>query len=154
MIPSFVVTESLPRLPSGKVDRAMLAVSPVKTDDIGVAEIPGSTSPITETEKLLAEIWRDVLDLDYVNLNDNFFEIGGDSLLSIRIVSRATKAGLRFQPELFNQPTIREQAQLIDMAAAEADDTVDPDEILEAEVSDDEKAKVLAQLKYLDQLDS
>jgi hypothetical protein len=132
----------------------MLVVSPVATDEGGVAVTPVSTSPVTETEKLLAEIWGDVLDLDYVNLDDNFFEVGGDSLLSIRIVSRAMKAGLRFQPEFFNQPTIREQALLIDMAAAEADDSVDPAENSEAELSDDDRAKVLAQLRYLDQLDS
>lgn len=53
-------------------------------------------------------IWRDVPKVDEVGIDDDFFEIGGDSLLSIRVIARAGREGLRVLPErFFEQPTVR-----------------------------------------------
>jgi acyl carrier protein len=86
MIPSaFVVLETLPLSPNGKLDRQALPqpVAPhARTDYV---------PPGTDTERTLTEIWADVLDLDQIGIHDNFFELGGDSIRSLLIVSK-TKA--------------------------------------------------------------
>src|SRR5205823_7451987 len=65
----------------------------------------------TPVEKELARIWADVLGLERVGITDNFFESGGDSILSIQIVSRARDAGLSLTPKhLFQHQTISELA--------------------------------------------
>jgi acyl transferase domain-containing protein len=67
--------------------------------------------PATATEALLAEIWQAVLGLDRVGTRDNFFDLGGDSVIGIQIVARATARGLAFSPEqLFEHQTIAELA--------------------------------------------
>jgi natural product biosynthesis luciferase-like monooxygenase protein len=70
--------------------------------------------PGNETERVLAEIFRSVLRLDEVGLDDNFFQLGGDSRLGIEIVSRARRAGFAIDPlHLFEHPTIAELAERI-----------------------------------------
>ena len=76
-----------PRLPNGKVDQRKLAESK--------ALVLGSMQgPRTETERLLHDIWCEVLELDSVGVHDDFFSIGGDSLSSMRVLSMARNAGL------------------------------------------------------------
>ena len=107
-IPSVIVTlDRLPTLPNGKVDRRGLP-----RPDIGSSI---STTPRVESrskeEEVLLSIWQDVLDMDAVALDDDFFEIGGDSILSIQIVSRARSAGIEIAPgSLADFPTVRELA--------------------------------------------
>jgi thioesterase domain-containing protein/acyl carrier protein len=85
MIPeSFTILEEFPRTPNGKIDRKALPDPEIDFRDRGYI------APRSATEKLLADIWMDVLDVDQVGVEDNFFEIGGNSLLSIRIFSRIT----------------------------------------------------------------
>jgi len=68
-------------------------------------------APRTKAEALLAEIWAKVLGLPRVGVHDNFFEAGGDSILTIQIVARANRAGLNLSPKLlFQHPTIAELA--------------------------------------------
>ena len=66
-------------------------------------------APTTTKERILAEIWeKALLVLQNVGVNDNFFALGGDSILSIQIISRANQAGLRLSPRhLFEFPTIK-----------------------------------------------
>jgi len=65
------------------------------------------TAARTPGEKVLAQIWADVLKLESVGMNDNFFDLGGDSILGTQILARATKAGLRMTPkQLFQYQTI------------------------------------------------
>ena len=67
--------------------------------------------PANETEALLAEIWQAVLGLDRVGTRDNFFDLGGDSIIGIQIVARATARGLPLSPEqLFELQTIADLA--------------------------------------------
>ncbi|MGK6317851.1 condensation domain-containing protein, partial [Neorhizobium sp. DT-125] len=77
-------------------------------------------APRTETEAALAAIWQDVLGLDRVGVNDNFFEIGGDSILSLQIVARARKVGIAITPkQIFEAPQIERLAGLAGMPKTE-----------------------------------
>ena len=107
MIPAFfVILDSLPLTPNGKIDRARLPAPEVHLPTEGEPSLPR-----TEAEKSLAAIWCEVLRREQVGLRDNFFEIGGDSILAIQVVARANQAGLRITPRiLFQHPTIAELA--------------------------------------------
>ena len=85
MVPSaFVFLDALPLTPNGKVDRGVLPIP--DRDDFGSAD--GYVPPRGETERVMAQIWADVLCLDRVGAHDNFFELGGHSLNATRIASQ------------------------------------------------------------------
>ncbi|WP_139488459.1 non-ribosomal peptide synthase/polyketide synthase [Brevibacillus dissolubilis] len=111
MIPSaFVMMDSLPLTPNGKVDRKALPV-PTYSQTGSEAEF---VAPATHVETTLAEIWKQVLGAPQVGLYDNFFALGGDSILSIQIVARASQAGLRLSPkQIFEHQTIAELARIV-----------------------------------------
>lgn len=119
MIPAhFVVLDALPRTVVGKLDRAALARK-APTDQREAQLPPAVVAEITELESQLIAIWRDVLKTDAINVADDFFEIGGDSLLSIRVISRAARAGIRISPEqFFERPTIRHIAASLTVESA------------------------------------
>ncbi|WCN82390.1 non-ribosomal peptide synthetase [Micromonospora sp. LH3U1] len=101
MVPTMVLVDGLPRLPNGKVDRAVLTV-PVTASVATDAQTPGS-----QVEQILTGIWREVLRVPSVGSGDNFFALGGDSLHVIRVVDRARKAGVMVTPAQFiAYPTI------------------------------------------------
>ncbi len=111
MVPSsFVVLEELPRTASGKLDRPVLA------ERAAGAPAPTTrpfTAPRSDIEETLARIWCQVLRLERVGAHDDFFELGGDSILGIRIVARAHQEGLTLQPRhLFAHTTVAELAQV------------------------------------------
>lgn len=100
MIPSTVtVLETLPLTANGKIDRAALP-------DPEQAQTPQSNAyvaPRNEVETTLAKIWGDILHLDRVGIHDNFFTIGGDSILCLQIVAKAHRAGIKLTPKLVFQ---------------------------------------------------
>ncbi|HLP59479.1 MAG TPA: condensation domain-containing protein, partial [Candidatus Deferrimicrobium sp.] len=102
MIPShFVVLDRLPVTANGKLDRRMLP-EPVQVNQTG-----GFTAPATATEIFLAELWKEILNLEQVSTNHNFFELGGDSVNAIQVVSRANKKGVEMNVQLlFRNQTI------------------------------------------------
>ncbi len=109
MVPArFVVLDALPLTPNGKIDRkALPEVSP---------PAPAATfvAARTPTETALADIWAAVLGREHVGIHDNFFDLGGDSIISIQIVARATQAGLHLTPKhLFQHRTIAELAAVV-----------------------------------------
>lgn len=108
LIPSyFVPVEEIPLTVNGKVDRRALP-DPRSARSIETAGVP-PTGPV---ESKLAEIWADVLGLEELGVTDEFLDLGGDSILNIQIVSRATHDGLDFSPvDLFQAKTIRELAK-------------------------------------------
>jgi amino acid adenylation domain-containing protein/non-ribosomal peptide synthase protein (TIGR01720 family) len=109
MIPAaFVLLPALPLTASGKVDRkALPAPEEGERLELGAAFV----APETLAEQVLAAIWAAVLRREDVGVHDNFFAVGGDSILSIQIVARAQQAGLRITPrQLFQHPTIAELA--------------------------------------------
>ncbi|MDQ7803082.1 non-ribosomal peptide synthase/polyketide synthase [Amycolatopsis sp. A133] len=101
MVPSaFVTLDALPLSANGKVDRKALP-------EPAAEPVAGYVPPRTETERLLAEVWTDVLGVPGVGVEDNFFELGGDSILSIQVVSRARRHGLALTPrDLFAHQTV------------------------------------------------
>jgi amino acid adenylation domain-containing protein/FkbM family methyltransferase len=108
-----VLVDSLPRLPNGKIDRRALQ----SLDRQQPVSIKEAAAPLSQTEKQLAQIWSEVLKRDSVGSNDNFFDLGGDSILVMQIVSRAARAGLRFAPKLiFKHQTIAELAAVLEVA--------------------------------------
>jgi non-ribosomal peptide synthase protein (TIGR01720 family) len=69
-------------------------------------------APRNDTEKKIAAIWQEMLGIDRVGLHDNFFDLGGDSVLAIQIMARANKAGLKFTvQQLFQYQTVSELAE-------------------------------------------
>ncbi|HKG80721.1 MAG TPA: amino acid adenylation domain-containing protein, partial [Pyrinomonadaceae bacterium] len=94
MLPAaLVLLDALPVKGSGKVDvRALPPANEIETKE-------GLTAPRTFAEKELARIWQEVLGLERVGITENFFELGGDSIVSIQIVARARDAGLSITPK-------------------------------------------------------
>ncbi|MEO1430397.1 MAG: amino acid adenylation domain-containing protein [Cyanobacteria bacterium J06633_8] len=111
MVPSaFVILETLPLTSNGKVDRKALQTTYTEPENIRTEEY---VAPSTEIEKTLANIWQELLPIEKVSINDNFFEIGGDSILSIQVVSRAKNAGIQISAkQIFLHQTIAELAQV------------------------------------------
>lgn len=105
MIPSYCISvSSFPRNASGKIDEDSLP-DPTETND----RTPGSfVHPETDMQKRLAVLWQAVLDRDRIGIDDNFFEIGGHSLLAVRLVAQLEAAlGISLPLAiLFDAPTI------------------------------------------------
>ncbi|GHO56593.1 non-ribosomal peptide synthetase [Ktedonobacter robiniae] len=114
MLPAaFVFLDALPLLPNGKLDRQALPAPQLERVDLE----EGDQEPRTPTEEVLASIWAEVLHLERVGRHENFFELGGDSILTIQIVTRAMRAGLRLTARnLFQYQTIAELARAIESA--------------------------------------
>nr|ASV46751.1 non-ribosomal peptide synthetase [uncultured bacterium] len=113
LIPSiFVTLDALPVTTHGKLDRAALPAPDGNRPRLAERFV----APDGEAESVLARIWAEVIGVDRVGVHDNFFEIGGDSILSIQIVSRAQAAGLQLTAmDIFQYPTV---AQLAPRTAA------------------------------------
>jgi amino acid adenylation domain-containing protein/non-ribosomal peptide synthase protein (TIGR01720 family) len=123
MVPSlFAMVPQLPLTVAGKVDRQALRSKPrpeprLETD---------YALPTTPAEEALAAIWAETLGLQRVGIHDNFFGLGGDSILIIRIMSRANQAGLRLTPmQIFKHQTVAELAAAAEIEPAfESEKTV------------------------------
>ncbi|MFD6407163.1 amino acid adenylation domain-containing protein, partial [Streptomyces diastaticus] len=112
MLPAaFVTLDALPLNAAGKLDRAALPAPQVET-------APAThLAPRTGTERLLAEIWATVLGRERVGVEDNFFDLGGDSIISLQVVSRARRAGLALTSrDVFLHPTVAALAQAVQPA--------------------------------------
>ncbi|MCU0288096.1 MAG: amino acid adenylation domain-containing protein, partial [Acidobacteria bacterium] len=110
MIPAYFV--SLARLPltaNGKIDRKNLpGPSAAALGSDAIYKEPGNA-----LEKIIAKIWQDVLGINRISINDNFFAIGGDSINSIQIISRLKKAGYAIEmKDIFRHPRISDLALL------------------------------------------
>ena len=105
MVPSaFMCLDSLPLTPSGKVDRRALPIPDQRRSKLGETYV-GPRGPLEET---VARIWAEALKLEKVGVHDNFFEIGGHSLLIVRVQRRLCEALGKDVSivELFKHPTI------------------------------------------------
>jgi len=84
MIPSdYIAVSHLPLTSNGKIDRKFLA----QREERGVANQQNYHPPVTEVEKRLVHIWKNLLGIDRIGIHDNFFELGGHSLLAIRVIA-------------------------------------------------------------------
>ncbi|HIE5306710.1 TPA: non-ribosomal peptide synthase/polyketide synthase [Pseudomonas aeruginosa] len=114
MVPAqWLALERMPLSPNGKLDRKALPAP-----EVSVAQA-GYSAPRNAVERNLAEIWQDLLGVERVGLDDNFFSLGGDSIVSIQVVSRARQAGLQLSPrDLFQHQNIRSLALAAKAGAA------------------------------------
>ncbi len=143
MVPQlFAVLPSLPLTPNGKIDRrALLAMA--APEGVRGAETVAPRNPV---EEILAAVWAEVLTLDCVGIHDNFFSLGGDSILVIQAATRSRKLGVRFTPrQLFQNQTVAGLSGVAD--AAELQAPVDAStEFSEAGLNQDELDDLLAEL--------
>ncbi|WP_345724842.1 amino acid adenylation domain-containing protein [Herpetosiphon gulosus] len=113
---AFVPLGQIPRLPNGKIDRAALPVVDFATQHEQQTQI----APRNPLEQQLAAIWQQTLQVPNVGIHDNFFQLGGDSILSIQVIARANRAGIGLTTrQLFEQPTIAQLATLAQTAIIE-----------------------------------
>jgi amino acid adenylation domain-containing protein len=112
MVPSaFVEMDALPLTPNGKVDRQALP-----SQDIGQLGLKANfVAPLTPNEQNLATIWAEVLGLRQIGVHDDFFDIGGNSLMAVQLFARIEKQFKRKLPlaMLFQRRTIAGLAQLL-----------------------------------------
>ncbi|MCP4218603.1 MAG: amino acid adenylation domain-containing protein, partial [bacterium] len=104
MIPAyFVPMESLPLGSSGKINRKALPAPELSEDPRQYV------APRNETEKALVEVWQEVLGVSRIGITDNFFDVGGDSIKAIQILSRLQKYKLKIKiRDLFQHPVLRD----------------------------------------------
>ena len=77
------------------------------------------TAARSDVSKILSEVWRDLLGVEEIDPGDNFFEIGGDSLVALQVTSRARELGIHLtQQQLFESPTLEDLARVAAPAAA------------------------------------
>ncbi|MFC0040243.1 non-ribosomal peptide synthetase [Actinomadura rayongensis] len=125
MVPAAVVAlDALPLTPNGKLDQRALPAP-------DYAAASGASRPYraprTPAETVLCGLYAEILGLERVGLDDGFFDLGGDSIIAMRLVSRARRAGLAISPrEVFQRPTVDELAAVarpLDGAVPAAPDT-------------------------------
>lgn len=118
MVPTrFIELQTMPRTASGKIDRAAvvgLTTGMPANSNTTSAQSGQDKEKLSDATQTLIAIWKDVLGCEVVGLHDNFFDLGGDSILSIEIVAEAMDAGLELDLEqLFRFQTIAELAPVV-----------------------------------------
>jgi len=112
MIPAaFVRLDTIPLTPNGKVDRDAL-------QRLGAPDNAGATyeSPVGEVERALATIWQELLKVDRVGRHDNFFDLGGHSMLTASLIRRLQEVGLMVSlATVFRHPTLKSLAECLEM---------------------------------------
>lgn len=124
MIPStFIQLDDLPLTARGKIDRQALLDAPLKQE----VDDSNEHSEITNMESLLLKIWKHCLGTDQIKLNDNFFDLGGDSIMIMQIIAHMAEHGITLKHSLILQhPTIQSLACLIEKSKK-----IVPEEVLD-----------------------
>jgi amino acid adenylation domain-containing protein len=114
MIPSaFVFLDAFPLTPNAKIDRKLLPSFDLIVPEPGAAFVAAHTN----IEQILADIWAETLGVRRVGIDDNYFTLGGDSILSIRVRAGMLERGFDFPLEqLFSHPTVRGLAEHVSVA--------------------------------------
>jgi amino acid adenylation domain-containing protein len=114
MVPGAVVMlKEMPLTDNGKVDRHALPAPGAGRPELEEAYV----APQTPSEEILAAIWAEVLGIEQIGTNDNFFAFGGDSIRSVRVVALAKERGLNFTVEdLFQHQTIGRLVREVEMS--------------------------------------
>ncbi|AVZ31266.1 non-ribosomal peptide synthetase [Nodularia spumigena] len=109
MIPAiFVFLDSLPLTPNGKIDRKSLPIPST------VHQSDNFTAPRNPIETALVEIWQQVLRVEKIGIHDNFFALGGDSIISIQIIDQSHQQGIQItSKQLFQYQTIAQLANIV-----------------------------------------
>ena len=108
MVPSYIVhLEKMPYTINRKIDRKALPMPNIEEENFKEEE----PDKYDNDELKLLQIWKNILHLDKINLNDNFFDIGGDSISAIKMQIEALKYNFNFEyADIFKYPTIKELA--------------------------------------------
>ncbi|MCX6581803.1 MAG: amino acid adenylation domain-containing protein [Candidatus Aminicenantes bacterium] len=117
MVPTrFIELENIPLTPSGKIDRKAL----LRYKDSPVDLAPGDSAPGSPVEKQVADAWKEVLQLENIGVQQNFFEIGGNSISILKVQGKLKKTLARDIPlvKLFKYPTIRDLAHYLEEEAS------------------------------------
>src|SRR6185436_1598029 len=133
MVPAhFVLLVQLPLTPNGKVDRKALPAP-----DAGDAYAAPYLAPRNDVEWAICEVWQEVLGVEQVGIEDNFFNLGGDSILSIRVVSLLKSRGLAIEiRDIFQHQTVGQLAAQSRAGDAAEEPELEPFALL----TDDERA--------------
>ncbi|MEM9695361.1 MAG: phosphopantetheine-binding protein, partial [Myxococcota bacterium] len=125
MIPSHLeAVDRIPLTPNGKLDRARLASSAIEATDQ-----PAFEPLVTDAERLVADVWRELLGTAKIGAQDNFFDLGGHSLLSIQCVAKLRDAtGVRLSPRVLLLESLRDVAT----ALSEGEVVASPSSVIEA----------------------
>jgi L-glutamate---[L-glutamyl-carrier protein] ligase len=127
---AIVVLDELPLTANGKVDRAALPAP----DRVRSRAEAAPAAPENEVEAALVVVWREVLSLDEVGIDDNFFDLGGDSIRSIKVQALAQQRGLGFSlAEAFRHQTIRELAPHVEASGPAPERRREPFELVAEE---------------------
>ncbi|MEV6558528.1 amino acid adenylation domain-containing protein [Nocardia sp. NPDC051756] len=137
MVPAAVVhVPVLPVTANGKLDKAALPAPEFRGGD-------GGAAPRTDRERLLCRMFAEVLEVEQVGIQDNFFNLGGDSILSMRVAGLAQREGVDISPrDVFVHQTVAALATLSE--SAEPTDTVDTPDGPLIVLTDEERAEVEA----------
>jgi amino acid adenylation domain-containing protein len=112
MVPSaFVAVDALPRTPSGKLDRRALPAPPA----VDASDAGEHVEPRTLLEETIAAAWREVLGVARVGVHDDFFALGGNSLVALRLLARIRKTASAEVPvaALLQGPTVAQMARVV-----------------------------------------
>src|SRR5437867_6075006 len=115
MVPSLIeIIKEIPRLPSGKLDRASLPAPQVRYDKLQSAKLPRN-----DTQRHIANVWQALFEPQVVSIDDNFFlDLGGHSLLAAKMVSELRKDARFAQisiSDVYEYPTIESLAPVFDV---------------------------------------
>ncbi|MDG9701463.1 non-ribosomal peptide synthetase [Streptomyces sp. DH37] len=118
MVPArFVLLDEMPVNRSGKIDKGALPLPSAERAESGTAY----AAPATDAEKVLAEVWREVLGLSLIGVHDDFFRIGGSSLSTVRVAALAAERGLPVSVrDLIERPTLAQLAAHAEESAGRA----------------------------------
>ena len=116
MVPA--VLKVLPRMPlthNGKIDRRAL---PPPAREVFEDDGEGANARLSPVERTLAAIWAELLNVGHIDVDDNFFTLGGDSILAMQVAFKARQAGLNLHPlQLFRHPTVARLAAALTAVA-------------------------------------
>lgn len=131
---AFVYLEQMPLLPNGKINQQHLKTIPLPAEQ----DLDTLVAPTNDTEKALVDIWCQSLSIERCGIDDNFFEMGGDSITAVKVVALAEEQQLHFTvAELFEHQTVRVLAEYCAKAPAKAAEKDDDDEAFDMLDSDD-----------------
>jgi amino acid adenylation domain-containing protein len=137
---AYVRLERLPLTPNGKIDRRALPAPQFDRDEAGGTSVP----PRDVLEAIIAEVWCEVLGVEHVGVHDNFFDVGGHSLLAAKVVARLSRLLQIELPlrRMFEAPTIAELAADVVSIGEGTDETALGRILREVEaLSDDQAAR-------------
>jgi acyl-coenzyme A synthetase/AMP-(fatty) acid ligase/aryl carrier-like protein len=144
MMPAaFILLDALPLSPNGKLDRRALPTA----DSFAAEPTAAHVMPQSEAEKMIATVWREALHIEHVSVRDNFFDLGGHSLIMLQIQSKLRALFGRDISivEMFEHPTIQSLAQHLSAAPS----TAQPDRHLHDEA--DARRQSLSRRRQLNQ---